>query len=247
MPKFNPTEDDKLPVPNSGYHYSAVKPALLGATEYTLVTLVRDRSGSVSSYANDLDACTKVVIEACRKSPRAENLLIRVTDFNGQVDEVHGFKLLDQIDTADYQPIYCGGGTALFDAVHNAIGASNAYGASLSSKKFTVNSCVYIITDGDDNQSVLSPTAIKAEIDKARTGETMESIVTVLVGVNTSQGFNQYLQDFQAQAGLDQYVNLGDATPGKLAKLAGFISKSISSSSQSLGSGAPAPVPTVTF
>ena len=34
-------------------------------------------------------------------------------------------------------------------------------------------------------------------------------------------------------------MDIGDATPGKLAKLANFVSESVSSQSQALGSGAP--------
>lgn len=48
MPKFNPAEDEQLQIPNSGYHFSGVKPAILkGANEYTLVTIVRDHPGGV--------------------------------------------------------------------------------------------------------------------------------------------------------------------------------------------------------
>ena len=40
------------------------------------------------------------------------------------------------------------------------------------------------------------------------------------------------------EAGLTQYVSIGKATPGKLAKFAQFVSQSISSTSAALGSGA---------
>ncbi len=48
-----------------------------------------------------------------------------------------------------------------------------------------------------------------------------------------------YLKIFKDEAEIDQYVDAGDATPTKLAKLAEFVSQSISSQSQSLGSGGP--------
>ncbi|UCE66565.1 MAG: hypothetical protein JSU85_00700, partial [Candidatus Zixiibacteriota bacterium] len=48
-----------------------------------------------------------------------------------------------------------------------------------------------------------------------------------------------YLDDFKDKANLQQFVNAGNATPKTLAKLANFISKSISSQSQSLGTGGP--------
>ena len=47
------------------------------------------------------------------------------------------------------------------------------------------------------------------------------------------------LEAFPKDAYLSQFVDIGDATPGKLAKLANFVSESVSSQSQALGSGAP--------
>ena len=55
----------------------------------------------------------------------------------------------------------------------------------------------------------------------------------------TNKANLQALQGFTAQAGVDQYVDVADATPGTLAKLARFVSHSISSQSQSLGTGGP--------
>jgi stage V sporulation protein SpoVS len=45
------------------------------------------------------------------------------------------------------------------------------------------------------------------------------------------------LEDFQKDAGLTQFIDVGDGTPQRLAKLAGFVSKSVSSQSQAIGSG----------
>jgi hypothetical protein len=47
------------------------------------------------------------------------------------------------------------------------------------------------------------------------------------------------LENFKNEAGIDQYINIGKADANTLAKLADFISKSISSQSQSLNSGGP--------
>ena len=43
----------------------------------------------------------------------------------------------------------------------------------------------------------------------------------------------------EVEAGLSQFVDAGDATPQRLAKLAQFVSQSISLQSRALGSGAP--------
>ena len=222
----------------AGFHFSAVRPETLGATEYTLVTLVLDKTGSVSSFAKELFDIKKTVVEACRKSPRAEFLLLRVVEFNSAVDEVHGFKPLAEIDTASYATPRCGGLTALADATFAAVSASNAYGKTLSDQDYLANAIVIIATDGDDNASRTTVMDLKAEMAKAVAAEHLESLRTVLVGINAGQCRNS-LESFKNEAGLDQYVDVADATPQRLAKLADFVSRSISAQSQSLGTGGP--------
>jgi hypothetical protein len=48
-----------------------------------------------------------------------------------------------------------------------------------------------------------------------------------------------YLDAFKRDAALDEYISAGDATAARLAKLAAFVSQSISSQSQALGTGGP--------
>jgi len=79
---------------------------------------------------------------------------------------------------------------------------------------------------------------IKKGIQRVRGNETLLGIRSVLIGVNDTE-YKPELDDFKEKAGFDEYISLGDATPGKLAKLANWVSKSISSQSQSLASGAP--------
>lgn len=222
----------------SGFGFSGVRPETLGSTEYTLVTLVLDKTGSVSAFANELFNIKKTVVEACRKSPRAEFLLLRVLEFNSKVEEVHGFKPLSEIDSADYAVPTCRGVTALRDAAFAAVSATNAYAKTLAAQDYLTNGIVILATDGDDNDSRMSASDVKKEIDDAVKGEHIESIRSVLVGVNAAE-FRTALQNFQNDAGIDQYVDVADATPGRLAKLADFVSRSISAQSQSLGTGGP--------
>ena len=75
--------------------------------------------------------------------------------------------------------------------------------------------------------------------DDAVSGEVLETFRSILVGVNAAS-VSQYLEDFRVQGGITEYLDAGDATPGNLAKLAAFVSRSVSSSA----SGAPAPTAT---
>jgi uncharacterized protein YegL len=223
----------------AGFAFSAVRPERLGATEYTLVTVVTDKTGSVGPFASQLLEMKRAVIEACRKSPRAAYLLVRQVEFNSRVDEVHGFVELKDIDAASYQAPTTGGMTALYDATMAAVSATTAYGKTLSDADFGVNAIVFVITDGDDNASTsYGPRDIAREVAASVGSEALESIRVVLVGINAGQ-FRLQLEAFAQQSGIGQYVDVGDATPGNLAKLAQFVSRSISSHSQSLGTGGP--------
>ena len=63
-------------------------------------------------------------------------------------------------------------------------------------------------------------------------------MITILVGINVDDCKDE-LNDFKDEANLTQFVDVGDATAQRLAKLANFVSRSISSQSQSLGQGGP--------
>lgn len=214
----------------------------LGATEYTLVTIAVDETGSVSPFADRLREALVAAVESCKKSPRSDNILVRVLAFSNAhpdgVDELHGFKPLAEIDTAGYRDLNPGGGTPLCDACYSAIGAMNVYGRQLADQDFGVNGIGFVITDGGENASNATMAMVKDEAAKAVTGEVLESMITVLVGINAS-GCASLLADFQRDAGMTHFIDAGDATPRKLAKLADFVSRSVSSQSQALGSGSP--------
>ena len=108
----------------------------------------------------------------------------------------------------------------------------------LVDQDFEVNAAVYVITDGCDNHSQVGPRHIAEELRDSRQAEILDSLITVLIGVNTKdRTVKKMLADFKDEAELSQYVNVSDAKPSTLSKLAAFVSRSISLQSQSLGSG----------
>jgi len=239
--------DDKMgeaKIPGmQGFNFSAIRTEHLGATEYTLVTIAVDLTGSVYGFKNELLESLKTAVKACKKSPRSDNLLMRVIVFSTRypngVEELHGFKPLAEIDPDnDYLPFDPGGGTPLFDACYSGIGAINVYAKQLANDDFLANGIVFIITDGCDNASQATPNMIKKQINQAVKGEDIESLLTIIIGINVAD-CSQELDDFRQQAGIDQYIDAGQATKGKLAKMADFVSQSVSSQSQALGTGGP--------
>jgi hypothetical protein len=229
----------------TGQHfgYSAAGIDDLGATEYTLVTIAVDESGSVSAFKDEMIACIQEVVKACKFSPRSDYLLIRLVAFNGAMREIHGFKQLIDCDVNDYLgAITPCGSTALFETARNAITATNDYGKQLADSDFEANAIVFIITDGGDNSSgSITATEVGNVLNEARRDEALESINTILIGVGVGSysGVSTYLDAFKNDAGLTQYVEIKDANDKSLAKVADFISKSVSSQSSSLGTGGP--------
>jgi len=238
MPKLIDATMEDLTT-SSNYQFSAVKIDELSSAKYTLVTVAVDVSGSVESFKNELENTLKTILESCKKSPEAESLMIRLVSFNNDVDEIHGFKLLNTINQTDYDNILhpCGG-TALFDAVHTTVEATKNYSSILFNQEFDANAIVFVVTDGCDNSSSVSASSVKDMVEQTIREECLDSLNVVLVGVGTDDSYvNDALDDFKQDANLTQYVPMGEASPAKLAKLAQFISRSISSTSQALGSG----------
>ena len=226
----------------SNFGFSGVNVNSLTGSKYCLVSLLVDSSGSVSPFKMELENAANIVVQATKKSPEAENIILRTATFGGVgIDETHGFTPVVNVPDDRYTgQFYPGGGTPLVDASVDAAESIEAYGKQLMDQDYMVNGIFFVITDGEENQSQLGnhPEKVKAALHRIRTNESVESIVAILVGVNDT-GCKAYLDKFKNEAGFDHYISIGDATPGKLAKLAALISKSVSSQSQSIGSGGP--------
>lgn len=238
MPKLNdPSMEEYQNI--GAYGFSATKIAELGSSEYTLVNILVDNSGSVAGFAKDLEVVLKETVRACQLSPRADSLMIRVAAFHDSLNEIHGFKLLEKINLDDYNnSMQCGGSTLLFDSVINATEATTKYAQGLFKSDFKCNAVTFIITDGDDNRSKFGKVKVKEVLKEATTSEYLESMMSILIGINVTDPFvSKFLNDFKTDSELTQYVELKDASAKTLAKLTGFVSKSISSVSQSLGTG----------
>ena len=242
MPKLNDPSVDINKINGTSFSYSATNLDNLDNAEYTLATIAVDTSSSVHSYKYQMEQAIKAIIQACKTSDRADNLLVRVTTFNGSVEELHGFKLLENCDPNDYDDcLKVGGSTPLYSATLDAIVSINDYGETLYDKDIDVNGILFVITDGCSCGESTSIKDISDALSEVKHKEKLESLQTFLIGVGTAN--DSYVQDklgeFQTKAGLTNYESVEDASPETLAKIAGWVSKSIVIQSQSLGSGGP--------
>jgi hypothetical protein len=223
----------------NNFSFSGVRLERLQASEYTLASIAVDITGSTAGFSKELNEMLEASILSLKKSPRAANMLVRVSAFNSMVgvQELHGFKPLSDIDVAvDYPAFRPDGATNLFDATYSLVGATADYGEQLSKSDYNCNGIGIVITDGMDNTSKMTPASIKDKVEKIRKDEKLESMLMLLVGID-DVGCQKDLDRFRQEAGFDQYIGMGDVTPQKLSKLAGFVSQSVSSTSVALGTG----------
>jgi uncharacterized protein YegL len=246
MPKLLDAAMDTGVIPGlTGYKFSAVRTDRLGASEYTLVTLVIDVSTSVNPFRDTLVKTIQNAVDGFRLCPRANNILVRAITFGSDVRELHGFKPLAEIDNASYDAISVGGNTALYDATASAIGAMAVFGRTLLKQDFAVNGSVFVITDGSDNVSTYTASTVREKVAEIEQDEDLGACLIYLIGVNAKR-YATILEAFRTEAALTDYIDAGDATPANLAKIGGFISKSVSSHA-SAQTGAPAAAGSITI
>ena len=230
---------NQFSIDGSGYGFSATRLESLGASEYTLVCIAADTSSSVATFRKEIEECVKQVVKACRHAPRADNLMMRLVQFDTNLKEVHGFKPLMECHVDDYtDALPCSGMTALYDATHNAIQSARRYGKDLTDHGLLTNAIVFVVTDGADNNSSMTVDGVKDAIHGLRLSEELESLTTILVGVDVDcDATANYLKQFSTTVGFDQYIELAQADSKTIAGLADFVSRHIALQSQVLGSG----------
>lgn len=238
MPKLMNQDTSVVGKTISAFGFSGTKIENLTANGYTLADIEIDLSPSTSGFRKELEAALAAVVDSLNKSPRSENMLVRVETFDDTLKEVHGFVSLKDVKATDYKLKSHGGGTALYDSILCGIEAVGAYGEQLDKMEYDVNGVVFIVTDGAENASSKASIAkIISSTEQIHKAEHLESLKVVLIGIGEQRSVQSYLEQLKKDAKLDQYVWVGDASPSNLAKLADFISRSVSSASQSLGTG----------
>lgn len=223
----------------SGFQFSAISADDMGASDYTLVAIAADKSSSVTAFAREIEGCLVTSLQGCMDSPRVDNLLVRLLTFNQKLDEVHGYKHLADCPIANYNGIIKPSGcTSLFDACISSIDSLATLGQQMIKDKYNANGLSVIITDGMDVGSTQTLNAVKEAIERSRRSECLESILNILIGINVQdREVSDALNALKVGAGFDQYIEAKDASPKTFARVAGFISKSISSQSQAIQTG----------
>lgn len=212
------------------------------AMEQTLYTNLVDESGSTRGFRPEMEKCSKEIVKSLSRSPRADNLLFRYVHFSTGKREIHGFKPLRQCNVGDYDGVFdpqISGQTDLFDSTLEVSEVTRAYAENLVKERYLANAIITVTTDGCDYPgSTHGPADVRRSFEEMINGEMLESLVTILIGVNIqTDSVRRELEEFKEKAGFTQFICVEDATEKTLASIAEFISNSVSSQSQALGSG----------
>lgn len=233
-----PLESFMIPGGNFGYTGAAID--TLQSFENTIALGLVDESGSTQPFHRQLEETVKEIIQSLRDNPNADKLLYAHYHFDTSFREVHGFQELNSINPSDYDGCWNGGGrTTLCDAETKVIRFVGDYGKQMAAQRYLCNGIIYVLTDGMDWGSVLTPSDVKAALSAVVSGEELESLMTILIGINDDRAVQDGLEAHAAEVGFTQYIPAGKADKKTLSKIAGFVSESISSQSQALGSGGP--------
>lgn len=239
-----PNDMQSVKLPKSNYGYSAMRNMdRLESAEYTLCTLVIDLSGTTLSFRPAMEKCLQEIIKGLRHSPRADALMLRVVYFNSGVHEFHGFKLLMDCNPGDYAGSfqnYEGGSTALYDGCINGLDAMRLYSENLRGQEYKSNGILVTMTDGLDNASSGTKFGVRDSSNQALNSEILESLMTILIGVNINDTHvEEELRKFKDEVQFTQYEQIDNVTEKSFAKIANFISSSVTSQSNHLGTGGP--------
>lgn len=113
-----------------------------------LIFLGIDRSGSMSSFSNDMKHSLNEFKDALTNSKEADEILVARANFEDSID-IGGYKKIDEFDTA----FRAGGCTAMYDAITEGTEKLKEYRQYLKDQGVRVKAVFAIFSDGLDNSS----------------------------------------------------------------------------------------------
>jgi uncharacterized protein YegL len=198
-----------------------------------------DVSGSIGSCVKDLNNALNEFTERMQKSHAKDKLFVSRVDFNSVVEVAHGFKPISELQHVDLSNKVNGpynGSTKLYEGVKTALKNALDYRASLEQGGINVKTLLFIITDGDDNDSPSSSASdVKNMIAELQREErNIFSFESIIFGVGSSGSF----EEAQREMNIHHLAKVG-TTADEIRKMINFISSSVTSVSTGGGISAP--------
>ncbi len=222
-------DNDKINDPNFGdlnfnLDFGNFNPDEIETDETINAVFIVDTSYSINTYVHELNSAFNEFVEAMQKSHVADRLFVSVIEFNQKVRVNTGFQPITSIAPMDFSKSI-GSVTSLYDAVK--IGVKNAidYRENLENSGVETKTLIFIITDGDDNNSNTSARTVKRILDGIKLDEQNAfSFTSILFGVGEASNFERA----RTEMGIEHLAQVG-TSGSEIKKMIGFISQSISS------------------
>lgn len=202
-------------------------------TDIINAVFIIDKSYSMHGVLNHMSDAYNEFVQEMGNSHVANNLFCSVIEFSESrnIHTRNGFQPINTLRPVDFLASGLGGATALYDAVLEGIEKAIAYREDQEDAGIDVKTLIFVITDGDDNDSRNSAHAVKQKIDELSAEERSAfSFTTILFGLGREADFEKAAQDM----GITNLARLGDSAKD-IRNMIGFISQSISSVSSGQG------------
>ena len=226
--------DDNFGDINFNLDFGNFNPDDIQTDETINAVFVIDTSYSVAAYIKDLNFAFNEFTESMQKSHVAERLFVSIIEFNSAIKVTNGFQPIANIPKMNFSK-KLGGSTSLYDAVHLGLTNEITYRKNLENSGVETKTLLFVITDGEDNNSKKPPHIVKQLIDSLKNDERSAfSFTSILFGVGNAADF----EAARTAMGIEHLAKVG-TSGDEMKKMIGFISQSISS--VSAGQAAPPP------
>lgn len=219
-------ENDNFVDVDFNFDFGNFNPDDIQVDETINAVFVIDTSYSVESYIHELNFAFNDFVEAMQKSHVADKLFVSIIEFDAKVKVKTGFQPVANVKHCDFSK-HLGGATSLYDATLQGLESAVNYRKILENSGVETKTLLFVITDGEDNNSKNPPHLVKNLIEKLKSEERSAfSFSSILFGVGNYANF-----DFaRKEMGIEHLAKIG-STGQDIKKMIGFISQSISSMS----------------
>ncbi len=219
-----------LTIPDIGAAIAAglgVKVDDVQASEVTLVSMMPDDSGSMSSCVDEVITGHKLVIESLVGTKQKDSILAFCRLLNGAV--IYPFNPIDQVKMLDHTNYGAWHGTPLYDETVILLGTVLAKAQEFADAGVPARTCTLLLTDGYDESSVRASAATVKKI----VTDMLKQESHIVAGMGFDHGYGVDFRRVFSDMGIpDEWIMTPKATPSELRKAFRMFSQSAVRASQ---------------
>jgi len=233
-------------VPGGTFGYTAIPVTNLQSFKNCIALSLFDESGSTRSFKRLMEAAMNKITLFLRNSPEADKIIWGHYQFDTELTEVMGLTPLREVPDDRFDGCWAGGGrTGLYHGECRMQEILRAYAAEQVAMRYVCNGILATLTDGlnyapaGDPGHDFTEAMVKEEFAKTVMCEDLESLVSILIGINPDKDVQKKLEAHAELVGYTRYLPVEKADEKTLSRIAGFLSQSIISQSQNVATGGP--------